>query len=98
MNVRWSPTAIADLQSIRNYISQDNPGAAQKIATRIRQAAGQLCQFPLSGRAGRVPGTRELVITGTSYIAAYIVAGDEVQIAAILHGKQQWPASFQHGS
>ena len=39
-------------------------------------------------------GTRELVIPGTSYIAAYVVAGDEVQIAAVLHGKQQWPERF----
>jgi addiction module RelE/StbE family toxin len=94
MNVRWSPTAIADLQSIRDFIAQDSPSAARKVAQRIKEASKRLSRFPLSGRAGRVAGTRELVIPGTSYIAAYVVAGDEVQIAAVLHGKQQWPERF----
>jgi len=94
MNVRWSPTAIADLQSIRDYIAQDNPAAARKVAQRIKEASTRLSSFPLSGRIGRVSGTRELVIPGTSYIAAYIVEGGEVRIAAVLHGKQRWPKAF----
>jgi len=97
MRIRWSPTAIADLQAIRAYIAHDNPSAARKVAIRIKEAAIRLSRFPLSGRLGRVPGTRELVIPGTSYIAAYVVTTDEVQIAAVLHGKQRWPASFPAG-
>lgn len=94
MKVRWSPTAVSDLQSIRDYIARDNPSAARKVANRIKESIDRLSNFPLSGRAGRVPGTRELVIPGTSYIAAYTVQDDEVQIAAMLHGRQRWPDSF----
>jgi toxin ParE1/3/4 len=94
MKLLWSPTAVSDLQSIREYIARDNPSAARKIAERIRESVNRLIDFPLSGRAGRVPGTRELVIPGTSYIAAYRTHGDEVQIAAVLHGRQRWPESF----
>jgi plasmid stabilization system protein ParE len=64
------------------------------VATRIRESVNRLVNFPLSGKAGRVPETRELVIPGTSYIAAYTIQGDEVRIAAVLHGKQSWPGSF----
>ena len=35
------------------------------------------------------------VIPGTSYVTAYIIQGDEVQIAAVLHGRQDWPESFE---
>ncbi|MGB6687706.1 MAG: type II toxin-antitoxin system RelE/ParE family toxin [Terracidiphilus sp.] len=56
--------------------------------------SNRLKNFPLSGRAGRVRGTRELVIPGTSYIAAYVVQENEVRIAAVLHGRQSWPESF----
>ena len=94
MKIRWSPTAVSDLESIREYIARDSPTAARKVANRIKESVNRLCNFPLSGRAGRVPGTRELVIPGTSYIAAYILQSDEVQLASVLHGRQRWPESF----
>ena len=94
MKILWSPTAISDLESIRDYIAQDSPTAAGKVATRIREGVDRLVNFPLSGRTGRVPGTLEVAIPGTSYIAAYIIQGDEVRIAAVLHGRQNWPKSI----
>src|ERR1039458_4780351 len=68
MKIQWSSTAVADLESIREYIAGDSPIAARKVADRIKEAVNRLSNFPLSGRAGRVPGTRELVIPGTSYL------------------------------
>ena len=94
MKVSWSPTAISDLESIRHYIAQDKPSAARKVASLIRESISRLINFPLSGRAGRVPETREFVIPRTSYIAVYTIQGDTVRIASVLHGKQRWPESF----
>jgi toxin ParE1/3/4 len=94
MKIRWSPTAVFDLQAIHDYIASDSSIAARTVANRIKESVNSLGQFPLSGRAGRVPGTRELVISGTSYIAVYIIQGDELQIASVLHGKQRWPESL----
>jgi addiction module RelE/StbE family toxin len=95
VKIRWSPTAVSDLEAIRDYIAKDSPSAARKVANRIKESMKRLERFPLSGRAGRVRGTRELVIPGTSYIAAYVLQGDEVRIASVLHGKQLWPESFR---
>jgi len=94
MKIRWSPTAISDIESIRDYITQDSPSAARRIAQRIKESVGRLRDFPLSCRIGRVSGTRELVIPGTAYIAAYRLDPNEVVIAAVLHGRQKWPKSF----
>ncbi|MGA2537816.1 MAG: type II toxin-antitoxin system RelE/ParE family toxin [Terracidiphilus sp.] len=94
MKIIWSPTAVSDLRSIREYIARENPRAAYKVAARIKDSVNRLVNFPLSGRAGRVAETRELVIPRTPYIAAYRIQGDNVQIAAVLHGKQFWPGSF----
>jgi toxin ParE1/3/4 len=94
VKILWSPTAVSDLEAIRDYFAEDSPTAGRKVATRIRESVNRLVNFPLSGKAGRVPETRELVIPGTSYIAAYTIQGDEVRIAAALHGKQSWPGSF----
>jgi toxin ParE1/3/4 len=94
MMVLWAPTAIADLESIRDYIAKDSPAAARKVAGRIKESINRLGNFPFSGRAGRVPETREMVVPGTSYIVAYVVDRDEVRIAAVLHGRQWWPENF----
>lgn len=34
---------------------------------------------------------RELVITGTPFIAAYIVKEDVVRVLRVLHGARMWP-------
>ena len=94
MKLRWSHTAISDLKAIRAWIAQDRPLAAQSVAAHIKASTTRLISFPLSGREGRVPGTLELVIPGTDYVAAYTVQSDEVRIAAVLHGHQKWPESF----
>ncbi|HET6521471.1 MAG TPA: type II toxin-antitoxin system RelE/ParE family toxin, partial [Geminicoccaceae bacterium] len=53
-----------------------------------------LAQHPESGRPGRVPGTRELVVSGTPYIVPYRVQGNTVQILRVLHGARKWPTRF----
>ncbi len=95
MKIQWSSTAVTDLESIRRYIANDSPRAARKVSKKIKEAINRLGDFPLCGKVGRVPETRELVVPGTPYIAAYIIQGDEVLIAAVLHGRQDWPESFE---
>ncbi len=43
------------------------------------------------GRAGRVPGTRELVIPNTPYIAAYGVRGATIEVVRVYHSTRRWP-------
>lgn len=91
MIIVWSRTAVADLEEVRRYIADDNPKAAQETALRILEAVEQLTAFPMSGRAGRVPNTRELVVTGTPFVIPYTVRGKKIEIIAVLHGARQWP-------
>ena len=94
MRLEWSPFAITDRERIFDYIEADNPRAAVSMDDRIQDGIGTLHRFPLSGRSGRVEGTRELVIAGTPYIAAYRIAGDTIRILRVLHGARLWPAKF----
>lgn len=43
------------------------------------------------GRAGRVAGTRELVVADTPYIIPYRVRGDAVEILRVFHAARKWP-------
>lgn len=91
MKLEWSPFALEDRNRIFDYIEQDNPRAAVAVDDRIREQAGLLAKLPESGRPGRIEGTRELVIGGTPYIAAYCILSDTVRILRVLHGAQHWP-------
>ena len=91
MKVVWSVFALSDRERIFSYIEADNPIAAIAVDERIATVARGLRDFPERGRPGRVAGTRELVISGTPYIAAYLIVGGTVRILRVLHGAQQWP-------
>jgi plasmid stabilization system protein ParE len=87
--------AIEDREHIFDFIEANNAEAALAVDDRILEAIGKLSRFPEMGRPGRVPKTRELVISETPYIAAYRVENASVLILRILHGAQRWPPDFQ---
>jgi toxin ParE1/3/4 len=82
---------MADRQTIFDHIEGESPRAAVTVDERISAQSETLAQFPLSGRPGRIEGTRELIIDRTPFIIAYRVASDTVRILRVLHGAQEWP-------
>lgn len=91
MKLTWSGFALSDRDAIFTYIEADNPAAAVLIDERIVSATRRSLDFPASGRVGRIAGTRELVVNGTPYIAAYATTETTVRILRLLHGAQEWP-------
>jgi toxin ParE1/3/4 len=94
MRLTWSAFALADRDAVFMHIEADSPRAAIAVDEHIAQAVLRLVEFPESGRPGRVPGTRELVIPRTPYVAAYVLAPDRIRILRVLHGAQIWPEDF----
>ena len=64
MQVVLAEPAERDLAGIIDYIALDNPKAAESVFDAIAAALRRLAEFPEMGRAGRVPGTRELRLAG----------------------------------
>lgn len=91
MKLVWSALALADRDHIFTHIEAENPRAAIAVDERIAAAARRLLAFPKSGRRGRVHGTHELIITGTPYIAAYVVTENAIRILRVLHSALRWP-------
>jgi toxin ParE1/3/4 len=93
--IEWTEQAVRHLVPAENYIALSNSEeVAAGMATRIVSSVQQLLRVPLSGKSGRVPGTRELVISSTPFIAAYAVDHRRIVVLAIYHGAQQWPEVF----
>jgi toxin ParE1/3/4 len=92
MSVRWTDLATHDLTNICDYTRERHgPDMARKLAWRIHEATGSLLQFHHRGRSGRKPGTRELVLAGSPFLAVYRIREDVIEIVRILHGAQRWP-------
>ena len=94
MMVRWTRLAVHDLDAAYEYIAQNSPDAALNIVERIEAAVAALTHHPRIGRAGRVSGTRELVVTGTPFIVAYRTAASGIDVLAVMHGARMWPDRF----
>lgn len=90
MQIRWLDEAVLDLQRLHEYIAQDKPKAAAKVAKRIYEAVDLLEHQPNIGRPGRVPHTRELIIGGTPYIIPYRIKRDRVEILRVFHAAMAW--------
>lgn len=91
MRLEWTVKAIGDVRQAGVFIALDNPGAARRMAERVREAAEYLIEQPHMGRPGRVINTRELVVSGTPFILIYWVRGGAIQILRELHHSQKWP-------
>jgi toxin ParE1/3/4 len=93
--IKWTEQATQQLDQAHDYITlSNNKAVAARITMQMVTAVQQLAAFPMSGKAGRVLGTRELVISNTPFIAAYAIDRADIIILAIYHGAQQWPESF----
>lgn len=89
-DLEWKGAAIADLLAIIDYISDDNADAAQAFKDEIEAKTSRLPEHPQMYRAGRVDGTREMVVR-PNYIVIYSENLDSVTILRVLHAAQQWP-------
>ncbi len=90
----WTRQAARDLLQAHEYIAADRKDAADRQLLLIYRATDSLHLYPEKGRIGRVVGTRELVVTGTSYIVVYRLRAGSLRILAILHGARRWPTHF----
>jgi toxin ParE1/3/4 len=95
VKVRWTRLALADLDSVYEYIAPDDPSVALRVMERIERAVSVLSRHPEAGRAGRTGGTRELVVSGTPFIVPYRFRRDAIQVLAVIHASRKWPTSLQ---
>jgi len=94
VRIEWLPLARRDRADQLAYVAEHDPGAAINLGDAIESAISHLAEHPRIGRAGRVPGTRELVVADTPYLLAYRIEPGAVVILRLFHGAQQWPRRF----
>ena len=87
VEVRWTPQASEDLDSIVDYIARDSPQYARLFVVDTFQAVERISGFPKSGRVvpelGN-PAVREIILG--SYRVVYRLREKWVELLTIYHG------------
>ena len=92
MDVVWAPSALGDLNKIKEYIARDSVHYASKFVDGAFNATERLAAFPKSGRIVpeyQNPNIRE--IGHASYRIIYEIVNDEVYVVAVVHGRRLLP-------
>jgi plasmid stabilization system protein ParE len=92
MKLVVSQAAIADLERLREFLSDKNPAAARQATAALVAAAESLHTFPERGRPSGADSIRELIVPfgRSNYVLryAYSAAIDEAVILRIWHGRE----------
>lgn len=91
MQVKWLARALANLTDEADYIAKESPANAKAFFMHVVACVEQLREHPHLGRAGRVAGTRELVISNYPYIVPYRIKSGSVEILRVFHTSRAWP-------
>ena len=92
MKLRWASRAVADLEEISDFLAAASPKAWENLLLRLERLSETILDFPLMGKAGLVPGTREFVVSGTPYILVFQVKDEAVVIVSVRDGRMRLPA------
>ena len=82
----WTNRALKRLDNIADFIARDNPLRAQTFVVELRNKL-EVLKTQSVGRAGRVFGTKEMVLH-PNYLAVYRIKANPVQVLTILHTAQ----------
>ena len=88
--VKWSPEATEDLESIGEYIARDSEFYARAVVTEVLSLSRNIADYPMIGRM--VPEIGDEYIRERfvySYRLVYRVESQKILIIAVIHGKRE---------
>jgi len=91
MKIRFTKTAIDEVDEILSYIAQYNPSAAVKVADAIRQAVARAAARPESSPVVYAADVRAKLVGRFQYRVYYVVRGDELIIRNVRSTRRQRP-------
>ncbi|WP_050452037.1 type II toxin-antitoxin system RelE/ParE family toxin [Candidatus Burkholderia verschuerenii] len=90
LKIRWTTQALDDLDTLTDYIAEDNARSAIEIFELIQNCITPATTHPHLFRRGRVPDTFEIV-AHPNYVVVYEIVDDFIQVLGVLHSRQQYP-------
>jgi toxin ParE1/3/4 len=91
MKLRWTATALAEVDQILSYIAADNPGAAVTVADEIDAAVHRISDFPEFARVVYQGGVRAVMVGRFDYRLFYAIGRNELIVRNVRSGKRRRP-------
>jgi toxin ParE1/3/4 len=93
VKVELTDAAEADLAAIYAYYAERSGPTAGRVLGVILRAINGLALFPLMGRPGEVPETRERIVSRYPYRIVYHInaANQVIEVWRVVHSAQEWP-------
>ena len=96
MKYRISRQADADIERFCDYITQNNPDAADRLDQSIHRAIQLLARFPGLGHSRRdVSDPRYRFRAVGNYVIAYRVEQKELVVVRVVHGARDFRKLFR---
>ncbi len=90
--ISWSPQALRDLESIRDYVARDSVAYADLLVRRIVACVDRLAAFPDSGRVVPErgdPQVREVI--AAPFRIVYRRLPEEVEVVTVFRASRLLP-------
>jgi len=91
----WSPEALDDLTSIRDFIARDSENYAIAVVDAILTAVEGLPEFPQLGQAVVALGDASIrQLVASRYRIIYRVRDQHIDVAAVIDGARDLPTEL----
>ena len=91
VRARLSPRAVADLDSIRDYLLPWSQRGAENVRRAISETIALLQDFPRAGRESTISGVRVITVVRYDYLIYHKVGADELVVLHIRHAARRAP-------
>jgi toxin ParE1/3/4 len=89
MKIRYTATALSEIEDILTYISKDNPSAALRVSVTILATVERVAEFPHLGVETNVIDVRVALALPYRYVIFFTVTKDELIIRNVRHAARR---------
>jgi len=86
VKLRYTLPALADLESILDYIAARSPQGAERVQARVKAILDLLLTHPRMGARTDDPTIRRVTTTPYPYLIFYEITATEIVVHTIRHG------------
>ncbi len=89
MKLRYTKTALHQINEALSYIEARSPQGASRVARRTEAVLAILVDQPLAGQATNRQGVRRVVLTPYPYLIFYRVTETEIVVLRFFHAARK---------
>lgn len=91
MRVRYTRTALEEIEGIFSYIAKDNPQAAAEVVAVFEKAVTRLANYPQSAVETDIAGVRAVLALPHPYLIFYSIESETLVIRNVRHAARRRP-------